>query len=366
MALLNENSLPPRIGYKAIRNWNDRDYWYVAASINDKLNVPVEIVFGDETIVVCTQFEAYEEIVGQIYNELVVDLNIDPTRILLISENADLTDIIKETATNLGKGLISYEWSLVFQYGIRLQTINNLLSLKDIRPKTNLSNKYFLNFNRRWRIHRPTFVALLCASGLLDKGHVSLGPSDEFTDTWSNVIHRINNLIKNNEALIKLVEDHTDEIKNIRPLYLDTNELSINRVRLHYDDIDANTTANLYKDTAFSVVNETYFFEKVGRFLSEKTFKPIAYHHPFILIGKPFSLKLLRELGYKTFHPFIDESYDEETDDVTRMQMILQEVKRLCSMSGDELQLFLKNIEHITDHNFDRLVKLSSYIHKKL
>jgi len=366
MALLNKESLPPKLGYKTIRNWNDCDYWYVAASINEKLNVPVEIVSGDETIVVCTQFEAYEEIVEQIYDELVIGLDIDPKRILLISENADLTDIIKKTSTNLGKGLISYEWSLMFQLGIRIQTAKNILILKEIRPKTNLSNKYFLNFNRRWRLHRPVFVALLYASGLLSKGHVSLGPADGVNENWIAIIDNVNDLFKKDEILIKLIKGHAEGIKNLNPLYLDTNQLSINRVQLHYDDIDANLTAKLYKDTAFSVVNETYFFENIGRFLSEKTFKPISYHHPFILIGKPFSLELLRELGYKTFEPFIDESYDKEVDDAKRMRLILQEIERLCSMNDDEVKTFLKNVEHITDYNFKRLLKPSSYIRKKI
>jgi hypothetical protein len=352
--------------FKLIRKWDDNDYWYITAKINQNLYVPKEIMSGTYIIVVSTEFEAYKEIVKQIYDELVIGLGIDTKRILLISENADLADTIKDVAENLNKGLISYEWSLIFEHGIRIQTMNNLLTLRQIRPKTNVSNKYFLNFNRRWRIHRPVFVALLYASNLLDKGHVSLGPSDGINDNWSTVIDTISVLLKKDETLIKLIEDHSEEIKNIKPLYLDTDVLNLNRARLQYDDIDLNITNNLYKDTMFSVVNETYFFEKVGRFLSEKTFKPMSYHHPFILISEPFSLELLRDLGYKTFEPFIDESYDREVDDVKRMRLVLEEIERLCSMNDDEVKTFLKNVEHITDYNFKRLLKPSSYIRKKI
>lgn len=366
MSIINKYDFKKETPYWQLRNWDGHDYWYISAKINEKLYITDEIISGNCMIAVCTQFEAYKEIVKQIYDELVVSLNIDPSRILLISENADLTDLIKETATNLNKGLINYEWSLVFERLISIQTINNIPNLVGIRPKTNISNKYFLNFNRRWRIHRPAFVALLQSLGLLDKGHVSLGPSDGLPDNWSMVIPTIKNLLKNNEVLIKLLEDHTEEIKNLNPLYLDTNELSVNRARLHYDDIDSNVTANLYKDTAFSVVNETYFFENIGRFLTEKTFKPMSYHHPFIILGKPFSLELLRSLGYKTFDPFINESYDQEVDDVKRMQLILQEIERLCNLPDHEILLFVKNVQSILDHNFKKLITFGSYIHKKI
>ena len=40
----------------------------------------------------------------------------------------------------------------------------------------NKHDKAFLNLNRRWRAHRPMFVALLKANKLLDKGLVSFGP----------------------------------------------------------------------------------------------------------------------------------------------------------------------------------------------
>jgi hypothetical protein len=45
--------------------------------------------------------------------------------------------------------------------------------------------KKFLNFNRRWRPHRPALVALLYATGILDKGYVSLAASDWSLD-WNN------------------------------------------------------------------------------------------------------------------------------------------------------------------------------------
>lgn len=365
MPILNYDLLDKNI-YKNIRNWSIRNYWYVPVDINNKLIVPPEIIFGKAVIVVCTEFEGYYEIVEKIYKELVIELNISPNRILLISENADLTEHIFNTAKQYETEPIKYEWSLIAQLYVKRQVVKNLSNLKNIRPKTNVSNKYFLNFNRRWRLHRPTLVALLYASGLLDKGHVSLGKADGMYDNWLAVINDIICLVEKDEMLIKLIKDNIESIINLNPLYLDTKILNFGKVELYHDDIEPASTENLYKDTAFSLVTETYFIENEGRFLTEKTYKPISYHHPFILVAKPFSLKLLREIGYQTFHPFIDESYDEEIDHVKRLRMILKEVERLCSMTDDELILFLKNVQSITEHNFNRLTTTVDHIYKKI
>ena len=365
MPILNYDLLDKNI-YKNIRNWSIRNYWYVPVDINNKLIVPPKIISGKAVIVVCTEFEGYYEIVEKIYKELVIELNISPNRILLISENADLTEHILNTARQYNTKPIMYEWSLIFQFIARGEVTKNLSTLQNIRPKTNTSDKYFLNFNRRWRTHRPALVALLYASGLLEKGHVSLGPGDGVCDNWTTAVDHISKLLEKDETLIKLIKDNVDKIINLNPLYLDTHVLNINRANLYYDDIDPNVTTNLYKDTAFSIVNETYFFDNDGRFITEKTFKPIMYHHPFIIVSKPFLLKLLRELGYKTFSPFINESYDEEVDHVKRLHMILKEVERLCSMTNAEMDIFLKNVESITEYNFERLLTRVPNIYKKL
>ena len=53
--------------------------------------------------------------------------------------------------------------------------------------------------------------------------------------------------------------------------------------------------------------------------------------------NRQFFLAKLREIGYKTFSPWINESYDEEVDNDKRFFMILDEIKRLCSMSKEEI-----------------------------
>ncbi len=63
----------------------------------------------------------------------------------------------------------------------------------------------------------------------------------------------------------------------------------------------------------------------------------------------------MKEFGFKTFSPFIDESYDTELDYFVRRDKIQQEILRLCSMSIEELDDWYWNMKNILIHNFNRL-----------
>jgi hypothetical protein len=116
-------------------------------------------------------------------------------------------------------------------------------------------------------------------------------------------------------------------------------------------------------DSWCTVVSEASYGDSEGAcFISEKTFKPIACQQPFIILGSKNILKNLKEMGYKTFHPYIDESYDE-LPTWERMQAITKELVRLNAMSDQERLEWFKNLEPIIKHNFDTLkTRTSNYV----
>jgi hypothetical protein len=128
------------------------------------------------------------------------------------------------------------------------------------------------------------------------------------------------------------------------------------------------SSRKFYADTYFSVVSETNFYERTdpGQFVSEKTFKPIAEKHPFILISRPGCLQKLKSLGYKTFSPFINEDYDSETNDSKRMRMIVDEVIRLSNLNTDDLNHFLSNVKEICEYNYNILLNKTEFTTKLL
>ena len=73
---------------------------------------------------------------------------------------------------------------------------------------------------------------------------------------------------------------------------------------------------------------------------------------------------MLRDLGFKTFSPYINESYDNEKTTFRRMQKITKEVKRICSMSQDEMHKWYYQMEDILILNRDLIKKYGERYHE--
>jgi hypothetical protein len=149
--------------------------------------------------------------------------------------------------------------------------------------------------------------------------------------------------------------------------HLKTSHLAINAFRefqnifksqrktIDYDDLESVWGFNFenkepYLDTYIHILSETNFYE-TGLYLSEKTWKPIGHLQPFIMVNKPGALKELHRLGFKTFTPFINESYDDIQNDTERMEFIYSEIMRLNSLSFEEIHEWYKSIWDILIYN---------------
>ena len=94
---------------------------------------------------------------------------------------------------------------------------------------------------------------------------------------------------------------------------------------------------------------ETSFF-----FITEKTIKPIRAGIPFVIVGCHHYLKKLRKLGFKTFSPYIDESYDDEEDTNKRIELACKSFKNYItarSINNSTIQSIVvhnqANLKHI-------------------
>ena len=113
--------------------------------------------------------------------------------------------------------------------------------------------------------------------------------------------------------------------------------------------LSAEYNAADFLDTSISIVLETTFDQRVH--ITEKSLRPIACGYPFIIANGPGCLKFLRRYGFKTFHPFIDESYDNIIDDDERLMAIIKEMKRLSELPREHLNTILAECKKISDHN---------------
>ena len=124
---------------------------------------------------------------------------------------------------------------------------------------------------------------------------------------------------------------------------IDGNENAfVNPVR-HSDLIDV----EIYNQTYYSAVIETVIHNDFAMF-SEKEAKPIMARRPFVIMGARHQLRAFRSLGFETFSPVIDESYDDIEDCLERFDSMLDAMEKLCKI--DPVEVY-KKLLPVIDHN---------------
>ena len=105
-----------------------------------------------------------------------------------------------------------------------------------------------------------------------------------------------------------------------------------------------------YDNTCFSVVSESIVSNRI-MFITEKTYKPIAFYHPFLILGPMGILKALKDQGFETFENLFDESYDIETSWVKRLDCLVDNVTHFVKQPYDALTQ--QKIAHNHAHFFN-------------
>tara|TARA_B100001094_G_scaffold301918_1_gene328652 strand:- start:4786 stop:5826 length:1041 start_codon:yes stop_codon:yes gene_type:complete len=175
--------------------------------------------------------------------------------------------------------------------------------------------KYFISLNREKKKHRDYLYSFLKKTNLLNKTHYSYTKDDNpiFLDgdeKWGR-----NSIM--DPTLINY------------PLHFDS---YINIVTLPNGDAQATTD-----------------------FLDEKIFKPILAFQPFIVLGSPGFLKVLKSFGFQTFFDIFDESYDNIENDKMRYSKVCENIKRISGKyTLTELHnwYYSKEIQQRLKHNW--------------
>jgi hypothetical protein len=119
------------------------------------------------------------------------------------------------------------------------------------------------------------------------------------------------------------------------------------------DTIDSESSATYdaydFAHTNCSIILETVYDQRIH--LTEKTLRPLACGHPFMILSGPGALDTIREYGFKTFQPYINESYDQEQGPMKRMDMVLKEMSRINNASEKYQQWIWDGCAKIAEYN---------------
>lgn len=107
-------------------------------------------------------------------------------------------------------------------------------------------------------------------------------------------------------------------------------------------------------ESCIAIVNETRYGQPTG-YISEKTFDPMRMRMPFILVSPPHTLQYLKDLGFKTFHHFWDESYDEIENHTDRFIKICELITYLDELPDKELRAIAEWSYTVTQWNLEKV-----------
>lgn len=117
-----------------------------------------------------------------------------------------------------------------------------------------------------------------------------------------------------------------------------------------------------FKKSFCHIVMETYYDERYTlnrKFISEKIFRATNSLQPFLLFGVPNLLKDFKELGFKTFDKWWDESYDAIEDNDKRFNALSKIILELHNKPLEELQEMYIEMIPTLQWNFNQVFKIN-------
>jgi len=258
-------------------------------------------------------------------------------KVYFIFADFKLKDNFKKLGVNYN--VLDYSFYLPFKSHEFNKLINNginsVVSKSDYLENIQSDKKDFLLLTRHWKQHRIFLLNQIHRLGL-----------DNSLVSWEKSYYSekmIEELFKydKNEEFANLIKEESR--------YIDVDDL-INVSGYGFENKD------MYNNTYLSIVTESIFFQTEidfpTGFVSEKIWKPIGQCQPFILAGPSKSLNYIKNVfGFKTFHPYIDESYDDIENDMERLKHIQIEIDKFSKKTKSEKIKFLEDVKEICFYN---------------
>ena len=195
-------------------------------------------------------------------------------------------------------------------------------------------DKNFLCLNRRVKPFREQIVEIIHDYNLFDKFHYSFGVDGESRN--HPFYKKIDTILRSEFNPITGLEKST--------FCLLITENSVEYVdRIHDLNVDKAIHLN------GNLINH----------LTEKTTRALCLGMPFIVVSSPFSLKTLRDHGFKTFGDFWNEDYDEHIHWEDRFEKIKKLIIEISNFSLDKCNELYKQMIPILEHNRNRYLELN-------
>jgi len=287
--------------------------------------------------------------------------SLNDEQIILIVSNQLQTEFVNQRC-KITKIIKTFEWNYDIQTTLTPSVIKNLQTKK---------------FSVTCRLHRPWRSYLLCRlkqEKLLENFYFSfMGCENDMEAAFDKVKNNntdISIILANGDwAIIPKPEKIKKDLYNKCGLEIDKElEKFINECP-HFIEkdkfkSDVETPQEIYFSQVHLVVENGFFDLKESEYtvrsfeMGEKTWKAIIAGKPFLVYSDAGYLQQLRKCGFETFNPYINESYDLESDCKVRAEKIISEIKRINNLSINDFKNLLDQCYDKCQHNLNLYEKI--------
>lgn len=300
-----------------------------------------------------------EQIFEQFYKELNRE-KIDPQNIIILTENLSLSEYHEKWLYLKGyKNGIKIFFYHAFMNWMALAWQKDMSSSSSSLMEFHQNQMYdiknhrdkdydFLFLNNMPKDHRLLTALMLYQEKVIGNGLSSFAnlknPDIQLKKAIDLAVNNIRNYYPNNAFYLNVLNDFIRET----PLIVDGESGSLEFRKNRVTQVNF----SLFKKTHFSIVTESESTHGQMVRFTEKCLKPLSCCHPFVVIGNPFTLKSLRNFGFKTFSPYIDETYDEVCDTDLRFDFAINSILNLARMNKVDLSRLIYKLQSVLEHNF--------------
>ena len=309
----------------------DRVKWvFRQPGVRDWIAAGIPIVFDDSTEASISGAEQWKW-----FRRTLQDENLPPGRFVWLQQNVrgpeDCAATFRDQTHHRVESVVVHYW----MHRLRIDAV-------DVpgRPEAGQREKRFLCLNYKLRTHRAALLGWLLREGLVERGLVSVAWQMPGTTNF-----RWKTFEEFETFALEEFPGFAAEIAANRTLMTQAQVLGEGTVQARLVRWDIHARAG------FSLVSETEMRSGDTLRFTEKTLKALAAWHPVVVAGNAGVLGLLREHGFQTFSPWIDESYDLIEGREERLRAVLAQAKRLVEMSEDAFDRLMAEMEPVLAFN---------------
>jgi hypothetical protein len=274
-------------------------------------------------------------------------LKVSPSRVVLLHHNGRLEEDYRAWLREYP----AFAPMRLFEYHFYLQDLvirrhDAGPDLAQMRALANRSlaggTRRFVCLNNRSKEHRLVVLGHLARNGLLEDGVVSFRLGRYGEDDYA-----VDGVIPRAEAAYPGFAEDVAAFRALRPSLPLVPQESLAEAEIAHEDGFA-----LHHRAFLALVAESEMRADVSRF-TEKTLKALLNGMPFVVAGNRGTLAALRALGFETFAPLIDETYDDVADAGERLAACLAEFRRLMALDPEAFEALFTDLWPICARNMD-------------